>query len=346
VRRTGVATIAAATALALAGPLAPSPASAASAPTIGGTAALAGCVQALASMERTAEADAGTAALATARQGREIPGGPPGTDTSSVTKSDLAAAEPALERPRAMRAQAERRLPDRVVIPVHAHIIKGSHRGEQNVRRPAIKRWIGILNRAYAGQQGALSPNTRYRFQLRTVDFTKRDAWYHAFRLGARDAAAKRALARGPASHLNLYVNRPTPSGFPILGWARFPWQRASQPKLDHVSVSTDAMPGGRARGYNLGDTLVHEVGHWMGLFHTFQGGCGDKDLPDGLNDTPAESEPSYDCEVGRDTCSAAGVDPVRNFMNYSRDNCMNQFTVGQVTQMDNMFMQYRLGKP
>lgn len=339
-RRLGLATVAAATALAVAGPMAPS--SAAGSPAVSGTAALASCVQALASMQRPAEADAGVEALAAARL---APGGRSGNDTSPVTEADLRAAEPVLEQPRAMRAQAQRQLPAQVVIPVHAHIIRGTHRGEKNVGRPAIVRWIGILNRAFAGSQSQLSPNTRYRFQLRTVDSRKRDAWYHASRLGRHDQAAKRALARGPASHLNIYVNRPTPAGVPILGWARFPWERASAPELDHVSISTDGMPGGRVRGYNAGDTLVHEVGHWMGLFHTFQGGCRDDDLPDELNDTPAEGEPSYDC-ASRDTCTAPGADPIRNFMNYSLDSCMNHFTAGQVTQMDNMFLRYRFGKP
>ena len=95
-----------------------------------------------------------------------------------------------------------------------------------------------------------------------------------------------------------------------------------------------------RAGGYNLGDTVVHETGHWLGLFHTFEGGCG---LRNGLvSDTPAEAEPSYYCQTSRDTCPAPGRDPVRNFMDYSYDSCMNHFTLGQVDRMARLWNRFR----
>ena len=126
-----------------------------------------------------------------------------------------------------------------------------------------------------------------------------------------------------------------------MLGWSRFPWQYAATPKLDGISVNVAGLPGGRATGYNLGDTLVHETGHWLGLLHTFQGGCeGGGDL---VSDTPAEAEPSYYCETTRDTCPEdPGLDPVHDFMDYSLDACMNMFTAGQVRRMDAAFEKWR----
>lgn len=336
--RLRVAALAAATTLALAAPLAPTSATAASPGTLSGAAALAQCVTSLGSLERVEDPMADASSRTAGGKGRGV-----SRDTPPVTRADLDAVAPEEVGPRLMRMQTARALPSRVTIPVRVHIIRGTHRGERNVRRPAVVRSLNILNNAFAGAQSSQSAPTRYRFVLRSIDYTTRDSWYHAFNNGKADQQAKRRLSKGPAGVLNLYINRGgTKFGPPVLGWAKFPWQRAAAPKLDHVSISTVSMPGGTARGYNLGDTLVHEVGHWMGLFHTFQGGCSPSN--DQVADTPAEAEPSFGC-TEKDSCSAPGADPIRNFMNYSFDSCMNQFTPGQVARMDKAFLDYRLGK-
>jgi len=88
--------------------------------------------------------------------------------------------------------------------------------------------------------------------------------------------------------------------------------------------------------------TTTHEIGHWFGLLHTFQGGCSG--TGDGVDDTPAEKTASRSCDVKRDTCpDQEGFDPVNNFMDYSPPPCRNQFTKGQGTRMHNEFFTYRL---
>jgi hypothetical protein len=264
-------------------------------------------------------------------------------DTTPVTAADLGALAPLAAPSQHTRSRmAAVALPDHVTVPVYVHVIKGTHRGEGSPSGPKrVARIIRILNGGFHARQTTLGGSTRYTFVLRDIDYTKRDGWYHAYLFGPRDKKAKRALHRGGKGTLNLYLSGGGTHGQPILGWSRFPWQYRGSPKLDSVSVNVAALPGGRAKHYNLGDTVIHETGHWMGLLHTFQGGCSKPG--DQVSDTPAEGSPSYYCNTHRDTCATLpGLDPVHNFMDYSYDSCMNTFSPHQVVRMDWAFARYR----
>jgi hypothetical protein len=143
----------------------------------------------------------------------------------------------------------------------------------------------------------------------------------------------KRALRRGDKTTLNIYST----SGGGYLGWAYLPTDiDESNLWLDGVVIMDQSMDGGNQAPYDQGDTATHEVGHWLGLFHTFDGGCkGSGDLVD---DTEPERSAAYGCPVGRNTCKGqddTGDDPIFNFMDYTDDACMNQFTEGQAFRMD-----------
>jgi hypothetical protein len=263
------------------------------------------------------------------------------SDTSPVTAKDLAALPAEDTRRAVVNREVRPSLAKLVYLPVYAHVIRGTHKGERNVTSKRVRGVIRTLNLGMRGKQSSLGTPLRYRFVLNKIDYTKNDGWYHASLFGPRDRAAKRHLHRGGSRSLNLYINGGGSKNSPVLGWARFPWQYQSTPALDSVSINVAGMRGGSAAGYNLNDTVIHETGHWLGLYHTFQGGCGeDGDL---VGDTPAEAEPSFGCNAQRDTCASdPGNDPVRDFMDYSLDACMNRFTAGQAARIDTAFARWR----
>lgn len=218
-----------------------------------------------------------------------------------------------------------------VTIPVWFHVIrKGTTLASGDLPQSQIDDQIAVLNAAYA--------STPFRFALVGVDRTTNKTWYTMSPGSTAEKNAKAALRKGGPETLNLYSANP---GGGLLGWATFPSNYAAQPTQDGVVVLFSSVPGGSSAPYNEGDTGTHEVGHWLGLYHTFQGGC--KNPGDSVSDTAAEKSAAYGCPVGRDSCgSKAGLDPITNFMDYTDDSCMNQFTAAQSTRMDQMHQQYR----
>ena len=218
-------------------------------------------------------------------------------------------------------------------INVYFHVInKGTGISNGDISDQMINDQITVLNNAYAG--------TGWQFNLVSTDRTTNTDWYNNC-YGTAESAMKNALRKGTAATLNFYTCNPSGG---ILGWATFPSSYASNPKMDGVVCLHSSLPGGSSAPYNLGDTATHEVGHWMGLYHTFQGGCQKNN--DYVSDTPQEKSAAFGCPVGRDTCTRdPGKDPITNFMDYTDDSCMNTFTAGQDGRMDSMFTTYRYGK-
>src|SRR5690606_37284304 len=188
---------------------------------------------------------------------------------------------------------------------------------------------IEVLNKAYEG--------SGFSFKLSSVDRTTNKQWYTAGPDTRGEREMKETLHKGDAADLNFYTSNP---GGGLLGWATFPFWQKDDPKMDGVVVLASSLPGGAAAPYNLGHTATHEVGHWMGLYHTFQDPYGKGDEVD---DTPPHQVNYGTPPLGTDTIpELPGVDPVHNYMNYTEDGHMNNFTPGQLGRMDAMWEEFR----
>jgi hypothetical protein len=238
---------------------------------------------------------------------------------------------PAAERAAEARVAAARP----VTIPVAFHVIrKDTTVAGGNVPKAWITNEITVLNNSYSGATGGA--NTGFQFSLQSIDRTTNAGWFNL--KGGKEKKIKAALKVGGPETLNIYS---ADLGKVLLGWAYFAQDAATDGILDGVVIHFDSLPGGPwGPDYSGGDTATHEIGHWLNLYHTFQGGCnGDGDF---IADTPAEASPAFECPTGRDTCTAPGSDPIHNFMDYTFDSCMYKFTPDQAVRMQEAWAAYR----
>jgi hypothetical protein len=224
-------------------------------------------------------------------------------------------------------------------ISVFVHVITAANGTTGDVTDQAIANQINVLNQAYAGNVQTGAAQTPFQFRLDGVDRIANGTWFTMGMGTSAERSAKASLRRGDQRTLNIYTAN---LGGGLLGWATFPASYNSDPTYDGVVVLYSSLPGGSATPYNLGDTATHEVGHWVGLYHTFQGGCTSADQ---VADTAAERSAAFGCPVNRDTCTGRkwpGLDPIENFMDYTDDACMFKFTTNQASRTSAQYAAYR----
>ena len=216
-----------------------------------------------------------------------------------------------------------------VNVQVAWHVIHASN-GAGNISNDMIVDQIDIFNDAYA-------PYDIF-FTLVSVDYTMNDNWFGD--MDQYESAYKQQLNIDPVHHLNIYSgNMPG-----LLGWSYLPYQWSEGSYMHGVCILYSCLPGGTSYPYNAGDSAVHEVGHYLGLEHTFRNGCSANN--DYVDDTPQEDNGNNISSCNNtDTCpNDPGMDPVHNFMTYTDDACLDEFTTGQGDRMEDMIATYRPG--
>jgi hypothetical protein len=213
-------------------------------------------------------------------------------------------------------------------IPVFFNVLTSAS-GAGGVSDTQISNQLRVLNNAYAG--------SGFQFTLAGVRRTANNSWYSGCAKTNVERSMKKALAVDPAHTLNVYS---CGLGSGLLGYAQFPSSYPEDSYMHGVVILNESFPGGSATNYDEGDTATHEVGHYLGLYHTFQGGC--KAPGDSVDDTPYEASAAFGCPTGRDTCAGGGADPILNFMDYTYDSCMNTFSTDQRIRAQDIVATYR----
>jgi Pregnancy-associated plasma protein-A len=223
----------------------------------------------------------------------------------------------------------------KTVVPIRFHILHNGTQGYLPARQ--LKAQVALLNRTYAPAS--------IQFTIADVDEHENDAWFTHEPGTDAEIEMKTELGKDTAGSLNVYTAEP---GGGLLGYATFPWWYADSPQLDGVVLHHASFPEPsrpwiqQPWPYDLGMMAVHEIGHWSGLYHTFQGGC---EAPgDDVTDTAYEENAATGCPLRRPSAcpDETRFDPVENYMDYSDDACMKHFTPLQYQRMKDMVSYYR----
>jgi hypothetical protein len=207
-----------------------------------------------------------------------------------------------------------------------------------------IQDQVDVLNDDFGGSGSSGADDTQIQFMLEGISYV-RSAFWHADSQTARDEFMF-VLNVDKARFTNIYLNSGGSGG--LLGEATLPFGGTAGQWYDFVMVVFDSLPG-NGGAFGAGRTLVHEIGHNYGLYHTFGGSSGGDETtcPSGncnfngdlCCDTEREENASNRC-TQRDTCG--DPDSIENFMNYTYDACMTDFSDEQGIRMRCALETYR----
>lgn len=219
-------------------------------------------------------------------------------------------------------------------VPVYFHVLMSTD-GHGAVSDAQVNNQLNVLRAAFKG----------VNFNLQNVQRITNDRWFN-LDTDEIEREMKTALRQGGANALNVY----TLNAVDALGFTSWSYNAVLYPG-DHISdgvaVDYNVLPGGNFNNYNLGDSMVHEVGHWFGLEDIFFGSCAYLGrMGDRVRDTPAAKGPNFRC-VQVDSCPGStkgykGKDLIHNYMDFGDDHCIDSFTPGQFARMRDMWRTIR----
>ena len=218
-----------------------------------------------------------------------------------------------------------------LIVYVAWHVIHASNNAG-NLTDAQIEYQIQVMN--YDFQEHNIA------FILDTIDRTANETWFEGWDPdnGGMDTQGMQALNYDPYHYLNIYsAELSGGAGFVTCGYTWWPTNYGEGHYRQGISIDYRCIAGGSYGD----DTATHEIGHYFGLYHTFQTNCSAPD--DAVADTPRNhSDYLHGCNSSQDSCpDDPGNDPVSNYMNYSSVGCTNNFTLGQKDRMDAIIESY-----
>ena len=251
--------------------------------------------------------------------------------TPSPTAGQMSEVEAALVRMPESSAEGQ------IVIPlVIVTVTQGS---EPAAAAEQVRRQIDRLNTAFAAARVSfvLKDSRTVLLDLPDAPADSKSAFFQATQIYNKAHPCADDCFEAP---LEIVILKAKKIGAILGASMNWPWQHALNRQLpQRVFLHEGALPGSGHAQYGEGKTAVHEVGHWLGLVHTFQNGCA----APGDFAGHVQRAPVYGCKPGNRSCGAtSGVDPVHNFMSYSDDVCLREFSARQIHRIHQMASAFR----
>jgi len=249
-------------------------------------------------------------------------------------------------------------LPPEYTIPVVVHIIHNN--GDENISDAMVQQGIEWINESFANSgyyDGGVGFETPFALCLAQRDpdnnatngITRTVSTLTNLTAETQDVEMKDLTRWDPTRYLNIWLVKEVTSqaqGPSVAGYAYFP--------SSHGNEKDGIVGEARWFGSTQGNTTVytHEFGHYLGLFHTFDGACSNDDcLVDGdkVCDTPPDQSTAYTpCATSVNSCSSDvnAADPNNpfttdqddatwNYMDYGNIDCFKGFSEGQSNRME-----------